>query len=141
MSSESKHTLQGSWMGNYYYRSINQSFAFEAVFVEGKGLVDGNILDDSQLGEARVSGTFTYPNLTFVKKYDRAGLDPVRYEGTMDEDGKRISGQWRISPTCSGTWVAWRSDDEELDEDQTTDERELDVEIECRPMVATSKSR
>lgn len=137
MSAENNHSLQGSWLGNYYYRSVNQAFAFEAVFVEFQGKVDGNILDDSNLGEARISGSFTYPNLNFVKKYDRAGLEVVRYEGTMDEDGKRIAGFWSINPTCSGTWVAWRSDDEELEEDETETEQELQLD----KMLATSPSR
>ncbi len=137
MATENKQTLQGSWMGHYYYQSVNQPYPFEAVFVEANGMVDGNILDDSHLGEARVSGTFTYPNLDFVKKYDRAGMEPVRYQGTMDDDGKRISGTWRIGQAASGTWVAWRSDDEELDEETTEEAEELQLET----MLATSKSR
>ena len=137
MKSDNKHSLQGNWLGNYYYKSVNQPQAFEAVFVECNGMVDGNILDDGRLGEARVTGTFTYPNLTFVKKYDRAGADPVRYEGRMDEDGKRIAGSWRINATCSGTWVVWRSDDEELDEKTTEKSEELQLET----ALATSASR
>lgn len=137
MTSQNNHSVQGNWMGNYYYQRVNQPNAFEAVFLESKGMVDGSILDDGQLGEARVSGTFTFPTLSFVKKYDRAGLDAVRYEGTMDEDGKRISGTWTINTMCYGTFVIWRTDDEALDEDETEEADELRLET----MVASSKSR
>lgn len=137
MSSETNHSVRGNWLGNYYYRSVNQAYAFEAVFVEGNGMVDGSILDDGQLGEARVSGTFTYPTLSFVKRYDRAGMAPVRYEGTMDEDGKRIAGSWSIDPGVTGTWVVWRSDDEELEEDST----EVSKELEVATAVSVSRTR
>lgn len=137
MVSENNHSVQGNWMGNYYYQSVNQAHAFEVVFLESKGLVDGSVLDDGHLGEARVSGSFTFPKLSFVKKYDRAGLDPVRYEGTMDDDGKRISGTWTINVACSGTFIIWRSDDEELDEDVT----EHTDEVEVKTLTSTSASR
>lgn len=114
-------------MGTYYYDRVNQPNPFEAVFVEGNGAVEGSILDDGRLGEAKVSGTFAYPNLTFVKRYYGASLDPVKYEGTMSEDGNKLTGRWRISPACHGTWNAWRIDGEEEEEETTEEEAEIEV--------------
>lgn len=137
MSDQKQYSVQGSWLGNYYYDGGAQlPCSFEAVFVESGGRVDGSILDDGRLGEAQVSGSFSYPSLTFTKSYYNSTLTPVRYDGVMSEEGKKLSGRWHISGDCHGTWHAWRSDCEE--EESETLETVEKVEV---PLTATSPQR
>lgn len=139
MSDQSHHSLKGSWRGCYYYESTTDSHGFEAVFIEQDGSVDGSILDDGRLGEARVAGTFSYPNLSFQKRYYNSTLEPITYKGTMSEDGKKIIGSWYINAKSKGQWVAWKIDGEELKQITETDEQ-LEEELE-RPKVLVSRSR
>ncbi len=111
-----KNSVSGSWLGNYYYESTAQAFGFEAVFSEQDGSVEGSILDDGHLGEARVTGTFQDPSLSFVKSYYAGGLEAVTYEGSLSDDGKKLAGTWKISTQARGRWLAWRQDEEEMPE-------------------------
>jgi hypothetical protein len=143
-NSEVSHNIQGSWRGCYFYAvqlAGGRGFGFEAVFLESGGVLEGNILDDSHLGEAVVSGSFTYPTVTFVKRYRNKPGAPIRYEGTMSEDGKTLQGSWFLisgQGSTRGTWVANRtSDGEDLtfkreNEEETEDERE---KVMVRPMT------
>lgn len=83
-------------MGQYFYLGEQDGSAFEVVFVEiGSGFekrVEGSVLDNCNLGEAMVSGSFTYPSLQFIKTYISVRIDPVEYRGTMNEDGTMIAG-------------------------------------------------
>ena len=112
--SSNKNNLSGSWLGNYYYESSAQPFGFEAVFAEMNGNVEGSILDDGKLGEALVIGTFADPLLTFSKKYGNSALEVVSYEGTISDEGKKLSGTWQIKTAAKGSWLAWRQDEEEV---------------------------
>lgn len=116
MKNGTSYSIQGNWQGRYFYKTRAEAFAFEAVFIEINGRVEGNILDAGRLGEAVVAGTFGYPSLEFTKRYyqeTRGG--PVRYRGTMSEDGKMLSGTWQLASGTAGTWLAVRTDDiEEL---------------------------
>ena len=127
MSSKSHMSVRGSWLGNYYYAQISQPCAFEAVFAEQDGVVDGSILDDGALGEAIVVGSFAYPSLSFQKRYNNTSLAPIFYEGLLSDDGKRLSGSWRISSECQGSWVAWRLDGEELPAELETEGEKEEV--------------
>lgn len=109
-----KNSVNGSWLGNYYYESTSQPFGFEAVFMEVNGSVEGSILDDGHLGEAHVFGTFSDPQLHFTKKYNNSTLNAVVYDGNMSDEGKKLSGTWRISNVAKGHWVAWRQEEEEI---------------------------
>lgn len=40
------------------------------------------------------------------------GTQPVRYIGTLSEDGKTLSGTWNIPGSCNGKWFATRYDDQ-----------------------------
>jgi hypothetical protein len=107
---EPNHSVQGSWRGHFYYaEKPGQGHGFEAVFVDMNGIVEGNILDDDNLGEAVVGGSFHYPNLQFTKIY-RNKAEPIKYYGTMSDDGKELSGSWMLSE-ISGTWRATRDGD------------------------------
>lgn len=137
-----KNSLSGSWLGNYYYEKSSQPFGFEAVFIETDGSVQGSILDDGNLGEANVFGTFADPNVNFTKKYNNSGLNAVVYEGTMSDEGKKIAGSWRIGESAKGRWLAWRQDEEEIPdlehETEQDEERELE-KVRVRPMTQTQR--
>ncbi len=119
---ESKHSVSGSWLGNYYYSSGSQPFGFEAVFVEMNGSVEGSIMDDGQLKEANVFGKFADPMITFTKKYTNSALQVVKYQGTMSDDGKKMSGTWNIDSKVAGSWLAWRQEEEEIPDLETQDQ-------------------
>jgi hypothetical protein len=123
--SDPNHNVQGSWLGQYFYsEDPSNGFAFEAVFLDIDGHVEGHILDDNFMGEAVVAGTFKYPTLTFTKIYRAAGSLPVQYDGTMSEDGKELRGRWHISGDNSGTWFAQRDSNGASD---TLPQRETEV--------------
>lgn len=131
--SKKRNSVQGSWLGNYYYENNSQPFSFEAVFVESEGQIEGSILDDGSLGEALVSGSFCDPNLNFTKRYHNSTLDPVQYLGTLSGDGNRISGSWQIRSLAKGAWTAWRQDEEEIPE--------FKDELEARDMQEDAHSK
>ena len=128
-------SINGKWRGHYSYRKIpDAGSGFEAFFYDSGGPIEGSIQDDAVLGEAVISGTFSFPSVQFTKVYLSASLeysgivngkpiklsfplDPVQYEGTMSEDGKTISGAWIInSPqfgVSQGNWTAHRLEEKE----------------------------
>lgn len=129
-----EHGITGNWRGHYTYRDDpDDGSNFDAILVENNGDLKGNIRDEGILGEAVVSGTFTYPQVTFVKTYYTPGMDPVHYTGTMDGDGKTISGRWQIlaragRPGRNGTWMAHRTDQEEKKKEKTEEGQSADME-------------
>lgn len=135
-------SVSGSWLGNYYYASGgSQPHGFEAVFIEMEGAVEGSILDDGQLGEAKLFGSFTHPNLSFTKRYERAALSPVFYEGTLSDEGKKLQGTWHIDSSVKGYWYAWRQDNEDIPSLDTEDELDESLEdAESRPLVHVTRS-
>lgn len=114
---ESNHTIAGNWLGQYFYSESDFGSAFEAVFIEIGLRVEGSILDDCNLGEALVTGTFSYPELRFTKKYHHSDLNQVEYSGSMNSDGTMLTGTWWIKgtgegeETTTGTWIARRNAD------------------------------
>lgn len=102
MSENVNHSIAGSWLGKYGYQDDSDGSTFEAVFLESRGYIEGSILDDCSLGEAFVTGTFVYPNISFTKKYRKPGLEPVEYRGQMSEDGQSLLGVWTIKAERPG---------------------------------------
>src|ERR1700677_2074320 len=99
MAEDSKQSVSGCWYGNYYYASAGDNpYAFEAVFIENQGSVSGNILDLGVHGEASVTGSFSAGKLAFTKVYYKTGGKSVQYEGTINDQGDMLSGQWQIPP-------------------------------------------
>jgi hypothetical protein len=126
-----KYSVNGNWHGFYVYAGQPHRIGFEAVFSESAGAVYGSILDNSPLGEAKITGSFEYPNLTFTKTYQRVELLPVTYQGVMSEDGKTLAGIWRIGLNDIGSWSAKRhSDDEELKSKAEHKKEEQEVLVE-----------
>lgn len=137
MPNSNDHSISGTWLGNYYYDRVADPHGFEAVFVQSGTQVEGSILDDGQLGEAHVNGSFVSGQLKFCKIYNGAARNPVHYEGTMSEDGKSISGRWQIDVKTRGSWMAWRLDDEKVPEADESTEVDRDKEL----ATASSKAK
>ena len=116
------HSIAGSWRGHYaYYNVPDQGSGFGVVFVEEGGGLIGQIRDDFWPGEALLTGSFSYPSVTFTKVYVLGGLAPIKYEGTMTGDGNTLNGTWSIveaSVSYRGSWTAYRTDDEEKKEEK-----------------------
>lgn len=98
--------LSGSWLGTYWQG--RQSTRFEATLVQGGSVLDGRILDDGHLGEACVRGELIGGRIFFVKRYLTTSPSPIRYSGTLSEDGNYMHGNWRIGNFDSGSWEAYR---------------------------------
>jgi|GEM_PF-852842 hypothetical protein len=142
------HSVLGGWLGAYYYKdSTRLPVRFEATFRleqgdEGAaeaGRFGGVILDDGYLGEAAVrKGVQQGLIVRFTKVYlqgtVRQGIVPVHYAGTLSEDGKLITGTWRLSTlrggqgrriTETGYWEArrlWSEASESAGEPEETSE-------------------
>ena len=101
--------LSGIWLGTYWQLGVPTRF--EVTFVQSGNSLTGNILDDSYLGEAQISGTVIGRNISFTKRYLTTSPDQVSYTGTLSEDENYMQGQWRISRFNTGTWEAHRSGD------------------------------
>ncbi|MBC7805881.1 MAG: hypothetical protein H7145_06995 [Akkermansiaceae bacterium] len=149
MSSESSHSVAGGWLGAYYYESRTRTpVRFEATFArltgeQGSGeRFGGSILDDEGgSGSAVVSHGVQQENFVrFVKVPNppAPGLFPANYVGTLSEDGRVITGHWKITLGESrrgrareivGTWEArrlWHASDDETS-------REAGAESELTP--------
>jgi hypothetical protein len=127
MSSQDSPSIAGGWLGTYYYggaQAWQPPCRFEATFAPlgSDGRFTGTILDDGPLGVANATGRQTGRNVDFTKVYvgpggGASGLAPIEYEGTLSEDGRSVSGTWRIvspgpgrgrRPQGHGTWEARR---------------------------------
>ncbi len=135
------HSIQGSWRGRYFYPGSSEPHGFEAVFIDVNGIIEGNILDDGALGEAVVGGKFFFPHVKFVKIYQTGGKHAVNYQGMMSEDGKTISGRWRITGALSGIWSAQRYEDGEDLKFESEEDKELELVGEKRHEVAPARMR
>jgi hypothetical protein len=135
--------IAGKWRGHYQVPNFPQhDSTFTAFISENGGHIEGAIEDDCQLGEATLTGTFSFPSVQFTKVYLKQGrIDevikkgdktvivsavygpPIEYQGTMSNDGKEISGKWTISSEnarAHGTWTAYRLDEKEKEKEKST---------------------
>ncbi|MEC4893735.1 MAG: hypothetical protein SAL07_11320 [Oscillatoria sp. PMC 1051.18] len=99
--------LTGTWLGTYWQLGIPTRF--ELSIVQGGNTITGNILDDSYLGEASLSGSVVGRNVSFVKRYLTSARHSINYTGTISEDENFIHGKWQIDKRHSGKWEARRS--------------------------------
>lgn len=104
--------LSGTWQGLYSYSDGRESVAFVAVVIDAAGSLGGTTHERCGAGEA--PGGYLYATLrgrragstvTFAKTYDGTGgwEHSVGYDGTINEDGTEITGQWRVD----GEWGMW----------------------------------
>jgi hypothetical protein len=106
--------ISGCWLGTYWQGG--QPTHFEAALVQGGSVLDGRILDEGYLGEANVQGELLGSRIFFIKRYLTTSPSPIRYSGTLSEDGNYMHGHWRIGYFDSGTWEAYRGEDALLNE-------------------------
>lgn len=128
-----EHGITGNWKGHYTYsKAPDEGSNFDAIFVEHEGSLKGNIRDEGILGEAVITGTFAFPNVSFTKTYYTPGMEPIRYTGSMSGDGKTINGRWTIQAysgdEVKGTWMAYRTDKEEKKKEKTEERQPTDIE-------------
>ena len=100
--------LTGAWLGTYWQHG--NPTRFEMTLVQGGNTLSGNILDNSYLGEAMVTGEVIGTNVTFTKRYIGNKGYFVSYSGIILEDEQLIQGQWNID-WDNGKWEARRQDD------------------------------
>jgi hypothetical protein len=131
-----KHEIAGEWRGHYdYHNQADEGCGFTVFISESSGNIQGTVVDDYVLGKATFSGIYAHPSVEFTKIYcnprrysepgRHAGKNvrnvrdshhPVQYEGSMSEDGKTMSGKWRIEHeknSATGSWTAYRIEEEE----------------------------
>lgn len=107
--------LSGSWLGTYW--QFAHPTRFQMVIVQGRSVLDGNILDDNQLGDASLTGAVTANSVQFTKRYLTFQTPPILYSGEIQADGQVMRGRWRILAKGlvllggSGNWEAKRSGD------------------------------
>ncbi|HEY9888425.1 MAG TPA: hypothetical protein V6D02_08500 [Candidatus Obscuribacterales bacterium] len=101
--------ISGCWLGTYW--QTEQPTRFEATLIQGGTVLDGRILDANYLGEAWVKGELLGNRIFFIKRYLTTSPNPIRYSGTLSEDGNYMHGHWRIGYFDSGSWEAYRTDD------------------------------
>lgn len=97
--------LNGTWLGTYW--QDNNPTRFEITLLHSGNSLSGSILDDSYLGEARVSGEVIGRQIIFTKRYLTSSPHPVNYVGTVSEDEDHIRGQWTLG-SFTGPWEARR---------------------------------
>jgi len=106
--------ISGCWLGTYW--QAEQPTRFEATFVQGGNVLDGRILDGNYLGEAWLKGELLGNRIFFIKRYLTTSPNPIRYSGTLSEDGNYMHGNWRIGYFDSGSWEAYRTQDDLMEE-------------------------
>ena len=99
--------VNGTWLGTYWQNG--NPTRFEVVLVQSGNSLSGRVLDDSYLGEAKLSGEVVGRRIGFIKSYFTSSPDAVEYVGTISEDEDYIQGQWNISSLDYGPWEARRS--------------------------------
>lgn len=106
--------LSGTWLGTYWQMGV--PIRFEVTLLQSGNTLTGNILDDSYLGEASVSGEVIGRRVNFIKRYLTTSPHPVQYTGTVNESEDFMQGQWRINSSTSGPWEARRNGENLIDE-------------------------
>ena len=92
--------ISGIWLGTYWQQE--DPVRFELSVVQGGNSISGNILDDSYLGEASITGEVTGRRISFTKKYLGSPRPAVFYLGLIAEDEIlcRDNGTSMRSPVC-----------------------------------------
>lgn len=106
--------ISGCWLGTYW--QTGQPTRFEATLIQGGSVLDGRILDANYLGEAWVKGELLGTRIFFIKRYLTTSPNPIRYSGTLSDDGNYMHGNWRIGYFDSGSWEAYRAQDDLTEE-------------------------
>jgi len=79
--------------------------------VQGNNYLSGNILDNSNLGEALVNGEVIGRKVTFTKCYTVNAQHCINYTGSISENQELMTGNWHEGIFNQGKWEAHRQDD------------------------------
>ncbi|EAQ27734.1 hypothetical protein NAP1_09077 [Erythrobacter sp. NAP1] len=100
------HNLSGEWDGTFAYPDVPEAgpvTPFLARLSEAGGVLSGSVIEPHEFAEgtaeATISGTRIGKAVHFAKTYHGAGWEyrqTVLYYGTLNDDGTRIAGEWRI---------------------------------------------
>ena len=99
--------LSGTWLGTYWQGE--SATRFEAILIQSGNSLTGRIQDDSNLGEAQLSGEVIGRRISFIKRYLMIRNNSVDYVGIVSEDEDFMQGQWTLSNSEIGPWEARRS--------------------------------
>lgn len=125
--------LTGAWSGNYIYPGSLAPVPFNVELRDSGGGLSGIVTEPAPAymggGEVQavITGSRSGGIVRFTKVYDSIDhfLNPVRYQGVLDEDETEISGEWEISGDWSGGFVMTRPKPERASE---TIEEEAEIE-------------
>jgi hypothetical protein len=98
--------LSGTWLGTYWQQG--EPTRFEAALIQIGNVLTGNIMDNSYMGEASLSGDVIGQQVQFAKRYLMKKQAPVKYQGVIAEDGESMQGTWNLGKSDSGSWEAHR---------------------------------
>ncbi|MGF1459985.1 MAG: hypothetical protein ACFBSG_13275 [Leptolyngbyaceae cyanobacterium] len=101
--------ISGCWLGAYWQGK--QPIHFQATLLQGGNVVDGRILDSNYLGESHIKGEVLGHRIFFIKRYLTTSPNPIRYSGSLADNGHYMHGHWRIGYFDSGRWEAYRTHD------------------------------
>lgn len=101
--------VSGTWLGTYWQEGLPTRF--EATFLQSGNAFNGSILDDSDLGEAQISGEVIGRTIRFTKRYLTRSGETVSYTGSLSEEEDFMQGNWSLGRAGSGPWEARRSGD------------------------------
>lgn len=110
--------VTGEWTGIFNYPDPHPPTGFEAVLREVAGAITGETRECSDSAEdadpvqcALIDGMRSGHSVTFTKYYDEMhrAQNPVRYDGTLSDEGDEITGRWSIAGHWSGTFMMVRA--------------------------------
>ncbi len=99
--------VSSTWLGTYWQQGIPTRF--EVTLIQSGHTLTGRMLDDSDLGEAQLTGEVVGRRINFIKRYFTTSPDPITYLGTISDKEDYMQGQWSIKLWDSGSWEAQRS--------------------------------
>jgi hypothetical protein len=110
--------LTGTWLGTYWQDDMPTRF--EMSIAQGGNAINGNILDDGNLGEATITGEAIGRNIQFSKRYISISQGNILYQGLLSEDENLMQGEWILKMSSStygemmdsGRWEATRSEND-----------------------------
>ena len=101
--------ISGMWLGTYWQRGIPTRF--EVTLIQGKNILSGRILDQSNLGDATIIGKVIGKSISFRKTYLTGSCHSIDYIGTIGDDLNSMNGTWQEDYFNRGNWEAHRQDD------------------------------
>ncbi|MEA1072431.1 hypothetical protein [Sphingomonas sp. LY160] len=125
--------LSGCWTGSYAYPGQMEPVPFTVELRDDGGRLSGLCQEDG-IGFGRtgtmtatLSGTRSGTGVSFTKIYDAHDelIEPVTYDGLVQDDGHEIGGEWHIVGQWSGPFVMTRprtaTADEEVEIGETVE--------------------